>query len=514
MINKSIKNHVTMFYQKIDLRKLYEQMDEPVSMDGDPGIVNSLEGGEPQAAEEFPTEEEMAKKEAVDIAKGRAYAFPVSEEAYSQLNDLIAKGSGDWMSKEPLKLIQDGRGGKAATMMAGGQEKPVYLMVRLSQSKGDAKAKPLNLEAEDRIYVALLTSPENLTSYLDTASNIDKHIRLSVLTPLMKAGKNVEHTIEMWKDFQAEEQLDVASQEEVPNVAGDDVANMAQDSPGLAAQLDLPESVNYRKRYVNGKWTRVNEAETRYEGPRGEDATTKWQTSGSKPEAKPEAAPISIKDFEEVIKTGKVLKVGRSGDAVKALQRFLKIEDDGKFGPATKAAVIKFQKDRGLKPDGIVGKNTVGAIEKAQAEQNQVMKIKPKTLDKIETPKLEPKKVEPVKSPGVQEEEPDTDNMSQDELEAELKKAEDELAAAKGDVKQARKDRREDRREDRKERKDARKDRREDRKEDRKEEKLRKKIERLRRKTGRKEDKADKIVGESKVYSFEEFVKSVNGLQH
>ena len=514
-----------MFYQKIDLRKLYEQMDEPVSMDGDPGIVNSLEGGEPQAAEEFPTEEEMAKKEAVDIAKGRAYAFPVSEEAYSQLNDLIAKGSGDWMSKEPLKLIQDGRGGKAATMMAGGQEKPVYLMVRLSQSKGDAKAKPLNLEAEDRIYVALLTSPENLTSYLDTASNIDKHIRLSVLTPLMKAGKNVEHTIEMWKDFQAEEQLDAASQEEVPNVAGDDVANMAQDSPGLAAQLDLPESVNYRKRYVNGKWTRVNEAETRYEGPRGEDATTKWQTSGSKPEAKPEAAPISIKDFEEVIKTGKVLKVGRSGDAVKALQRFLRIEDDGKFGPATKAAVIKFQKDRGLKPDGIVGKNTVGAIEKAQAEQNQVMKLKPKTLDKIETPKLEPKKVEPVKSPGVQEEEPDIDNMSQDELEAELKKAEDELAAAKGGVKQARKERREDRREDRrerredrredrKERKDARKERREDRREDRKEEKLRKKIERLRRRTGRKEDKADKIVGESKVYSFEEFVKSVNGLQH
>jgi len=526
-----------MFYQKIDLRKLYEQMDEPVSMDGDPGIVNSLEGGEPQAAEEFPTEEEMAKKEAVDIAKGRAYAFPVSEEAYSQLNDLIAKGSGDWMSKEPLKLIQDGRGGKAATMMAGGQEKPVYLMVRLSQSKGDAKAKPLNLEAEDRIYVALLTSPENLTSYLDTASNIDKHIRLSVLTPLMKAGKNVEHTIEMWKDFQAEEQLDVAGQEEVPNVAGDDVANMAQDSPGLAAQLDLPESVNYRKRYVNGKWTRVNEAETRYEGPRGEDVTTEWQTSGSKPEAKPEAAsgskpeakpeaaPISIKDFEEVIKTGKVLKVGRSGDAVKALQRFLRIEDDGKFGPATKAAVIKFQKDRGLKPDGIVGKNTVGAIEKAQAEQNQVMKLKPKTLDKIETPKLEPKKVEPVKSPGVQEEEPDIDNMSQDELEAELKKAEDELAAAKGGVKQARKERREDRREDRrerredrredrKERKDARKERREDRREDRKEEKLRKKIERLRRRTGRKEDKADKIVGESKVYSFEEFVKSVNGLQH
>ena len=93
-----------MFYQKIDLRKLYEQADEPVSMDGDPGIVDSLEGGEPQAAEEFPTEEEMIKKEAVDIAKGRAYAFPVSEETYAQLNDLIAKGSGDWMSKEPLKF--------------------------------------------------------------------------------------------------------------------------------------------------------------------------------------------------------------------------------------------------------------------------------------------------------------------------------------------------------------------------------------------------------------------------
>jgi hypothetical protein len=479
-------------------------------MNGDPGIVDSLEGGEPQAAEEFPMEEEMIKKEAVDIAKGRAYAVPVSEETYAQLNDLIAKGSGDWMSKEPLKLIQDGRGGKAATMIVGGQEKPVYLMVRLSQSKGDAKAKPLNLEAEDRIYVALLTSPENLKNYLETASNIDKHIRLSVLTPLMKAGKNVEHTIEMWKDFQDVEQMDVASQEEVPNVAVDDVESIAQDSPGLAAQLDLPESVNYRKRYVNGKWTKVNERETRFEGPRGEDAVTKWQTSDSKPEDKPKSAPISIKDFEEVIKTGRVLKVGRSGEAVKALQRFLRIEDDGKFGPATKAAVVKFQKDNGLKPDGIVGKNTVGAIEKAQAEQNQVMQLEPKKVDKIEAPKLEPKTIEPIKSPGVQEEEPDIKNMNRDELEAELKRVEAELEDSKGDVKDARKERREDRREDRRER-------REERREDREEEKLRKKIENARKKAERKKKRAGKIRGntsESKIYDFDEFVKSINGLQH
>ena len=53
-----------------------------------------------------------------------------------------------------------------------------------------------------------------------------------------------------------------------------------------------------------------------------------------------------------------VLKMGDTGEDVKALQSKLKITADGDFGPATKAAVVAFQRKHGLYADGIVGKNT------------------------------------------------------------------------------------------------------------------------------------------------------------
>lgn len=50
-----------------------------------------------------------------------------------------------------------------------------------------------------------------------------------------------------------------------------------------------------------------------------------------------------------------VLRLGDDGAEVKTLQTALKIKADGDFGPATKAAVIAFQKAKGLFQDGIVG---------------------------------------------------------------------------------------------------------------------------------------------------------------
>jgi hypothetical protein len=52
------------------------------------------------------------------------------------------------------------------------------------------------------------------------------------------------------------------------------------------------------------------------------------------------------------------LKIGDEGDDVKELQAALKITADGIFGRGTRAAVIKYQADRDMRPDGIVGKNT------------------------------------------------------------------------------------------------------------------------------------------------------------
>jgi hypothetical protein len=53
-----------------------------------------------------------------------------------------------------------------------------------------------------------------------------------------------------------------------------------------------------------------------------------------------------------------VLKMGDTGEEVKTLQKALGITADGDFGPATKAAVVAFQKKHRLYADGVVGRNT------------------------------------------------------------------------------------------------------------------------------------------------------------
>lgn len=58
-----------------------------------------------------------------------------------------------------------------------------------------------------------------------------------------------------------------------------------------------------------------------------------------------------------------VLEVGSSGPAVSALQRKLgRIAVDGIFGRQTRAAVVRYQRSRGLAVDGIAGPQTLGAL--------------------------------------------------------------------------------------------------------------------------------------------------------
>jgi hypothetical protein len=66
------------------------------------------------------------------------------------------------------------------------------------------------------------------------------------------------------------------------------------------------------------------------------------------------------------------LRRGDSGDAVKLLQRFLGVvEADepgyGVFGDRTHAAVLRYQRLRGLEQDGVVGPKTWAEIEKGLA---------------------------------------------------------------------------------------------------------------------------------------------------
>lgn len=62
------------------------------------------------------------------------------------------------------------------------------------------------------------------------------------------------------------------------------------------------------------------------------------------------------------------LRTGSNGDDVVQLQArlaelgFLSGKADGDFGPATEAALIAFQKSKGLQADGIAGPNTLAAL--------------------------------------------------------------------------------------------------------------------------------------------------------
>ena len=58
----------------------------------------------------------------------------------------------------------------------------------------------------------------------------------------------------------------------------------------------------------------------------------------------------------------KTLYKGCEGVGVKLLQRFLKLNDDGIFGPITENAVMAFQKSKDLVIDGIVGPKTWAAM--------------------------------------------------------------------------------------------------------------------------------------------------------
>ncbi|HKP35361.1 MAG TPA: N-acetylmuramoyl-L-alanine amidase [Pyrinomonadaceae bacterium] len=59
----------------------------------------------------------------------------------------------------------------------------------------------------------------------------------------------------------------------------------------------------------------------------------------------------------------KTIRRPMKSDLVKELQKKLKLDADGTFGPKTEAAVRQFQRDHNLTPDGIVGPRTWAALD-------------------------------------------------------------------------------------------------------------------------------------------------------
>ncbi|MCL2286834.1 MAG: peptidoglycan-binding protein [Firmicutes bacterium] len=76
---------------------------------------------------------------------------------------------------------------------------------------------------------------------------------------------------------------------------------------------------------------------------------------------------------------GQLIRVGARGEDVQRIQRCLNavnnasLATDGIFGPLTQAAVMDFQRSRGLSPDGIVGPLTWGALMPACYGGQQTM---------------------------------------------------------------------------------------------------------------------------------------------
>ena len=72
-----------------------------------------------------------------------------------------------------------------------------------------------------------------------------------------------------------------------------------------------------------------------------------------------------------------LLKIGSTGSEVRAMQQRLIGEGylppdgaDGVFGPATRAALVAFQRDNGLAADGVYGPKTAAVLEKDRSETN------------------------------------------------------------------------------------------------------------------------------------------------
>lgn len=124
----------------------------------------------------------------------------------------------------------------------------------------------------------------------------------------------------------------------------------------------LATAVEIRKAFNLNSLDKVDEARQTLEQllARPSEAA-KAGTAETSTSASSEAAAFSLPD-------GEVLRVGEHGEAVLQLQEALKrlgldVETpDGKFGDATRKAVVAFQTRNKLKPDGLVGPKTFRAI--------------------------------------------------------------------------------------------------------------------------------------------------------
>lgn len=91
------------------------------------------------------------------------------------------------------------------------------------------------------------------------------------------------------------------------------------------------------------------------------DVLTRIQTPAPTPvsEQPREVTSTKVTSPRPVNKPSRTLRKGMKGKDVEALQDALNINSDGDFGPATESALIEWQSENGLTPDGIAGPKTL-----------------------------------------------------------------------------------------------------------------------------------------------------------
>jgi peptidoglycan hydrolase-like protein with peptidoglycan-binding domain len=104
----------------------------------------------------------------------------------------------------------------------------------------------------------------------------------------------------------------------------------------------------------------------------GSGSISKTATTTTTTTNKASAAPASesmgaAPTMKQALEEGQFIKQGCRGESVQRLQEMLvqrgyPCDTDGKFGPQTRAAIEKFQKDTGCQVDGVVGPETLGAF--------------------------------------------------------------------------------------------------------------------------------------------------------
>ncbi|MEZ4318744.1 MAG: peptidoglycan-binding protein [Myxococcota bacterium] len=133
-------------------------------------------------------------------------------------------------------------------------------------------------------------------------------------------------------------------------------------------------------------------------GDATKEAVAKWQAdNGLEPDGivgqnTLDALAVGAKGVD----IGRTVRTGSEGKDVERLQRFLGLPVDGKFGGDTRTAVVQFQMDHGLDPDGVIGPKTREAL--AGVDESEASK----TFAKLE---VKPPKAIPVpeKRPEIPE---------------------------------------------------------------------------------------------------------------